>query len=398
MTGTSRDELIGRRPWDVWPGYEDSATGQALRAAMELGRPAIIEHRSMVSNDWHETRAYPTATGVSLYVREINDRKRKEEEREQYFEALQVSEDKYRTIVETAAEGVLFAAPDGTYTYANQRMADMLGYTPDEVLGKSIHDLTSDDGLLAQVLSARDELRHGDAAHGEIEFRRKDGSSLWTMYSISPLRDANGAHIGNLAMHTDITDRKQLEAELQASEQRLLEAQHVAHLGSWEWDIETDQVVWSPELYAIYGLDPKSFSPTIRSFADYIHPADREFVDGVIAEVVEGGERADFEFRIVAADGSTRVLRTVGEIKAASEGGKPRRMVGTNEDITEHKLAEEEREGLLEAASALTGSARVVRDPGHSRQDHPGYGRTQSSSSQPVAGRVGMPDGGLLTR
>ena len=134
-------------------------------------------------------------------------------------EALRESEDKYRTMVETSAEGVVVAGPDGAYTYVNQRMADMLGYRPDELLGKSANDLTCDRGLLAQVLNARDGLARGDAVHGEIEFRRRDGSSLWTMYSISPLHDASGAHIGNLAMHTDITGRKRAEED----RQRLLE-------------------------------------------------------------------------------------------------------------------------------------------------------------------------------
>ena len=130
-------------------------------------------------------------------------------------EALRESEDKYRTMVETSAEGVVVAGPDGAYTYVNQRMADMLGYRPDELLGKSANDLTCDRGLLAQVLNARDGLARGDAVHGEIEFRRRDGSSLWTMYSISPLHDASGAHIGNLAMHTDITGRKRAEEDRQ---------------------------------------------------------------------------------------------------------------------------------------------------------------------------------------
>ena len=183
--------------------------------------------------------AYQTQPGrfATVFI-DTTERKRNEEERQRLLEAAQAQaeelqtqseelrvqgdelqaqydlEQKYRAMVETAAEGVVVAGPDGAYTYVNQRMADMLGYTPDEVLGKSVHDLTSDDELLAQVVAARDELRRGDAAHGEMEFRRKDGSSLWTMYSISPLHDAGGAHIGNLAMHTDITERKHIE-ELQ---------------------------------------------------------------------------------------------------------------------------------------------------------------------------------------
>ena len=170
-------------------------------------------------------------------------------ERRRAEEALRQSEEKYRTMVETAAEGVVVAAPDGTYTYVNQRMADMLGYTPDEVLGKSIHDLTCDDGLRAQIMNARDGLRQGDAVHGEIEFRRKDGSSLWTAYSISPLRDGNGAHIGNLAMHTDISERKQAEeerqrllAESQAQTEELQTQSEELQVQSEELQVQTEEL------------------------------------------------------------------------------------------------------------------------------------------------------------
>ena len=220
MLGYRVDELVGMSGSDLaFPGWEPQQS--EARAELHNGqvvRREIKLRRKDGSALWSRYSATPIFDAQGAHVANLvmhsdfTAAKAADE-------ALRESEDKYRTMVETSAEGVVVAGPDGAYTYVNQRMADMLGYRPDELLGKSANDLTCDRGLLAQVLNARDGLARGDAVHGEIEFRRRDGSSLWTMYSISPLHDASGAHIGNLAMHTDITGRKRAEED----RQRLLE-------------------------------------------------------------------------------------------------------------------------------------------------------------------------------
>ena len=177
-----------------------------------------------------------------------------------------------------------------------------------------------------------------NSAPFEKEYLRKDGTRVPIIVAGAMLDDERR---NGVAFVLDISERKRAEEALRESEQRLIEAQHVAHIGSWEWDIETGEVTWSPELYAIYGLDSEAFVPTIESFAAYIHPADRELVDGIVAGIISTGQRADFDFRIIAADGSLHVLHTTGEITATDKDGGPRVMVGVNEDITERRQAEE---------------------------------------------------------
>ena len=106
MAGKSLGELLGRRPWDLWPAYEDSPAAAAFRAAIELGRPSTIEQQSVVGGDWQETRVYPTSTGLSVYVREINERKQADREREELLETLRKSEQRFRSLFESMAEGV----------------------------------------------------------------------------------------------------------------------------------------------------------------------------------------------------------------------------------------------------------------------------------------------------
>ena len=143
-----------------------------------------------------------------------------------------------------------------------------------------------------------------------------------------------------LETNRDVSDQKQVEEALRLSEQRLLEAQRVAHVGSWEWDVESGALTWSQELYEIYGLDPDVFTPTMESFSGFVHPDDRELVDRVVGQILSEGGRTDFEFRINAADGSVHEIHAVGEVTATNEDGSPSMMVGVNEDVGERRQAE----------------------------------------------------------
>lgn len=134
--------------------------------------------------------------------------------------AVKTSEEKYRNIVETAYEGIVIGQPDGKISFVNQQFADMLGYTREEIIGKSGLDFMSPDQKRL-VLRSRDRLRRGKKFQGEFKFIRRDGSVLWTLASSSQIFDSEGNYVSNLALHTDITTRKMAEEALVASENRL---------------------------------------------------------------------------------------------------------------------------------------------------------------------------------
>ncbi len=135
--------------------------------------------------------------------------------------------------------------------------------------------------------------------------------------------------------------------KLQKSRSVLNDAQQVAHIGSWEWDILANKVAWSDELYRIYGLEPESVEITYESYIARVHPEDCESVASSIRAALEGNEDFEFEERITRPGGEVRVLQSKGYV-IRDESGLPRRMIGTCHDITERKRDELELERRMD--------------------------------------------------
>jgi diguanylate cyclase (GGDEF)-like protein/PAS domain S-box-containing protein len=142
----------------------------------------------------------------SAFVRDITERHRAEE-------ALRASEERYRQIVETAFEGVWVIDSSNRTTFVNHRMADMLGYTPEEMLGKAVLDFMGPDAQAAFARN-RDQRQQAHQPEHEFRFMRKDGSELWVLLESSPDLDAAGNYRGSLAMVTDVTERHRAEEDL----------------------------------------------------------------------------------------------------------------------------------------------------------------------------------------
>ena len=169
--------------------------------------------------------------------------------------------------------------------------------------------------------------------HGHLE------DAYFTL-SYAPVRMEGGTIGGAIVTLQETTARRHAEQALLASERSLAEAQRVANMGSWEWDLKTGEVRWSRQLYAIYGVDPDKFVPSAAAFRSVLHPDDCERVEQMIREVISTGAPVDIEFRIVTPDGSTRTLMSKGDLIRADPDGTPRVMMGVDQDITERKRAE----------------------------------------------------------
>jgi PAS domain S-box-containing protein len=145
----------------------------------------------------------------------------------------------------------------------------------------------------------------------------------------------------------DITERKRTEAEHQAlsrsleeSKAWLEEAQRVAHVGYWLWDLETNSVIFSDETYRIHGMTPQEDPLDLAIIREATHPEDRERVFQIATEAIRTGTRADSEHRIVRPNGEIRTIHSLGDLKKDASG-RPYQMFGTTQDITERKLAEQ---------------------------------------------------------
>ena len=124
------------------------------------------------------------------------------------------------------------------------------------------------------------------------------------------------------------------------------EAQSVAHIGSWEWHIPSDEVVWSGELYRIHGLEPGESPSSYAGLLNHVHPSDRQVVDGALRTALLEPEPFDYEHRIVRPDGIVRFVQSRGQV-ATDDSGRPLRMFGTVRDVTERKRADVLRQSFV---------------------------------------------------
>ncbi|HEY2923423.1 MAG TPA: MASE1 domain-containing protein [Candidatus Eisenbacteria bacterium] len=157
--------------------------------------------------------------------------------------------------------------------------------------------------------------------------------------------------LSNEELRNQIQKRARERKELERSEARLREAQRAARMGSWEWDIEKDTIWWSQELYSIYGLERASTLAGYEAYLARIHPDDRANADHVVSTALRDKQPFSFEHRIVRPDGTIRIVLGQGDV-VADRQGRAVRIMGTSQDITEHKTAENERAALAREQEA----------------------------------------------
>ncbi|HXV31986.1 MAG TPA: PAS domain S-box protein, partial [Sinorhizobium sp.] len=204
---------------------------------------------------------------------------------------------------------------------------------------------------MGQLLTP-DQLPVQRAAHGEEvrnfeqEIRFDDGTSRYLFGNATPLRDAGGEVIGAVAASVDITARKQTEEALQESERRLQIALDAGRMRAWEWNIDTGEMIWSPGLDALYGLEPGTFEARLEDFTRNIHPDDIALVEREIAKAIESRGNYHVVYRIRLADGTTRWIESFGQFSPHNGIGAAR-FVGVSMDITERKETEAQRNLLV---------------------------------------------------
>jgi diguanylate cyclase (GGDEF)-like protein/PAS domain S-box-containing protein len=144
----------------------------------------------------------------------------------------------------------------------------------------------------------------------------------------------------NVALEAEIRERRLVEDELRESRSRLAEAQQIAHVGSWEWDVETNRVSWTDELYRMYGVAPGQFQGTFEGFLSCVHPEDRTLVTNAVQASIASRSPFEFEHRVIRPDGDIAVLQGRGRIITDADG-RVIRLIGSGQDITESRNVEE---------------------------------------------------------
>jgi PAS domain S-box-containing protein len=258
-----------------------------------------------------------------------------------------------RWLVDASPDGLWVFDAQGNTVLANARLAEMLGRTAAEMEGLSVFETLDEAGQaqFAEHLSGLNSTSD-PGSNLECSLLRKDGERFWALVSHTPIKDDEHNHIGWLHRVTEYSQQRQLIETLQRREAQLAEAQRIAKIGSWEWDVGSDVVTWSDELYRIYGLEPgKDLTPNYQGFLDRMHPDDRDDVAAAIARAMEETDEFVFDARISRKDGSLAWIRGRGRL-ARDETGAVTRMGGTSQDITETKDAEQALALLTSMATA----------------------------------------------
>jgi PAS domain S-box-containing protein len=267
-----------------------------------------------------------------------------------------------------------YTLPSGALTFVNERTADYLGLSKDDPLRFGIDTGAAWDSHIPFVHPDDHEetrrvwstcLRTGSAGQVSFRIRNAEGEYRWFLNRAEPLRACDGTLLYWVGVNLDIDDAKRAEQTLQRSEAslaesktKLEEAQAITHVGYWEWDLVTDSIVWSDEIYRIFGMQPQECQIDVAVSRKKIHPDDWQFVTRAVQEALAGGVRFDVEARILRPTGEVRIVHSMADVKRDASG-RPYLLFGTNQDITDQKRAEQEHEKLRQLEAELAHINRV---------------------------------------
>lgn len=341
--GLSREEIIGTHVCE-WakPGQKRKLHDMLARAfekreIVSQEMPGYGPHRSPA---WFVTRMAPiindgAVESVIMFSIDITERKKAEE-------AIKTQNDLYSSLLKAQSdlgEGVaIIDRAKKRFLYVNDAACTLLGYSRKELL-----ELASYDSLLAPDRPPRfsGKTAHGIQQHYETEIIRPDGSRIYLEGSLMPITGHRNAIC--VTIIRDISQRKEIEEKLRESERRLSEAQQIAHIGNWTWDLATSEITWSDELYRIFGLSPQETRIDLETFLSFVHPDDQRNVRKLVEESRKNNTPFDYDHRIIRPDGKERTVHVRNEFIYDSEN-KPVLMVGTAQDITDRKQLSEKLE------------------------------------------------------
>jgi PAS domain S-box-containing protein len=247
---------------------------------------------------------------------------------------------------------------------ANDAYVEFFGRTPEEMLGMHLSELLGPE-LYRMNLPYIERALAGETQQFDRAIPTPAGEVRYTQASYVP-DEVDGKVYGFFVLVTDITERRRAQQEVERSRARLAEAEHVARLGSWEWDIPTNHVVWSDGLYEIYGIRPDEFPQRYEPGSERVFAEDRERIDAEVRRSLEDCTPLDVEYRIVRPDGRIRHVHGRAEVIADDEG-RPLRMTGTVQDVTEVRAT---AEALHQTAAELTRRATELQRRSQSPRGH----------------------------
>ena len=349
ILGYSSFEKLAERNLEK-SGFEQSYARKEFKEKIEIDGEINDFETAWVHQDGsvffvrESARAIRDSQGITLYydgmVEDITERRKAED-------ALRQSEEKFRSYIDHAPEGVFVVDETGRYMDVNNAACTMSGYSENELLKMSISDLLAEESFEIG-LALFNELIQNGKSKADLLIKHKDGSIRW--WSLDAVKLTESKFLG---FSKDITERKQAEDALRERESQLSETQLVAKVGSWTTDLRTLKVSWSKETFRIFEIDADNFQASHQTFLEFVHPEDRAKVNTAFALSFNNHSVSTIEHRVLTLNGKTKFVEEYWQI-IRDDQGNPIRAVGSCQDITERKQAEKEIAMLAHSLKSIS--------------------------------------------
>ncbi|QNF32167.1 PAS domain S-box protein [Adhaeribacter swui] len=371
--------IIGKNDFE-YAAYRNCKLSIAEQHTQKI-QEAIVKKQIM---QWEETIAAPDGQ-LFHYMRRLNpifdeannlqyligygfditDRKNIETE-------LQYQKELVQQVIDTNPSLLYLKNEEGQFTLVNKAFADFFGLPADQLIGQN--SAAFESSLEASAVSQNQDHQVLETCQS-VEIKElnvyhplKDQQLCFNLLKIPFIQADKKPQI--LCIATDITEAKEIERSLRESQKMLTESQQIAHLGSWYCDLKLEKAVWSDETFHIFGLEPHEEPPNFKEVLQLLHPEDAQALIGKLQETIVYQQPYTAESRIMLPNGQVRYIQDVGRTEL-DETGQPCRLVGTIQDITNHKkieqeliLAKEQAEELVRAKEMfLSMMSHEIRTP-----------------------------------
>jgi PAS domain S-box-containing protein len=350
-----RESQVGQKLLELFPAHRGTRLFDTYRRVVDTGEPATLDAEyyeddvgGPLVGGWYDIRITRLGDGLAVAWRDVTERRR-----------LEMA---FRELANTSPAILWETDATGSCTFMSARWTKFTGQPLEQSLDYGWTDVVHRDErepLVGAFIAAN---AAEEPFELECRLKRPDGGYRWAITAGRPRFDPDGTYRGYSGSIFDIDDHKRAEVALRESEQRMRLAADVARVGTFEWNIQTNVNVWTPEMEAIYGLPAGSFAGTYEAWRELVHPDDLEEAERRVRQSVESGGFGG-EWRIIRPDGSVRWIEARAWVYH-DDVGTPLRMIGVNFDVTDRKLADEALHDASERKDAfLAVLAHELRNP-----------------------------------